>query len=75
MSVTSFNVAICMAPLGGTDEDWGGFPVIVRVVDRGDSRSKASDIGAVELYASSVVSSDPFEVAGVLKEALIQSVK
>lgn len=75
MSVTSFNVAIFMPPLGKTDEDWGGFPAMVRVVDRGDSRSSTSDIGAVELYGSNVVSGDPFEVAGVLKEALTQSVK
>jgi len=52
------------------EEEWSGFPVLVRIVDRGDPRTVASDMGAMELYASSVISSDPFEVARSLKECL-----
>ena len=70
MGVTSFNVALFLPPIARTEEDWEGFPAIVRLVDRGSVESKASDIGAMELYASSVISSDPFEVAQVVREAL-----
>ena len=71
MHVTSFNLALATPPLSQTEEDWTGFPVMVRIVDRGDLKSAASDMGAMELYASSVISSDPFEVAGLLKQCLV----
>jgi len=70
MGVTSFNAALLLPPIAPVDEDWGGFPAIARVVDRGSTRSKASDIGTMELYASSVISSDPFDVARVVRGAL-----
>lgn len=70
MGVASFNLALATPPLSQAEEDWTGFPVLVRVVDRGDPKSAASDIGAMELYASSVIASDPFEVARLLKESL-----
>jgi len=69
MQVTSFNLALSTPPLSDAN-GWQGFPVLVRIVDRGDPKSMASDIGAMELYASSVISSDPFEVAGLLRESL-----
>ncbi len=62
LGVRSFNVGLCMAPLGPSDEDWGGFPVLARILDRGDPMNRTVDIAAMELYASSVVSSDPFQV-------------
>ena len=70
MGVASFNVALLVPPIAEVGEDWGGFPAIARIVDRGDPKSRASDIGTMELYASSVISSDPFEVARVIREAL-----
>ena len=70
MHIVSFNLALATPPLGETDEDWTGFPVLVRIVDRGDLGSLASDVGAMELYASSVISSDPFEVARSLERCL-----
>jgi hypothetical protein len=72
MHVTSFNLALATPPLSQTEEDWTEFPVLVRIVDRGDLKSAASDMGAMELYASSVISSDPFEVAGLLKQCLVE---
>ena len=68
MGVTSFNLVMYMPPFVPTHEDWTDFPIIVRLVDRGDHASKTSDMGAMELYASTVVSSDPFEVAMSLQE-------
>lgn len=68
LGVQTFNVAFYMPPLGETEEDWSGFPTVVYVVDRGDPANRTSDIGAMELYAASVVASDPFRVAETLRE-------
>ena len=67
LGVSSFNVAFYMPPASLTGEDWSRFPVVIRVVDRGDPANRTSDIGAMELYAAPVVSSDPFRVAHLLK--------
>jgi hypothetical protein len=67
MGVTSFNVAVYMPPIAETEEYWGGFPVVIRTVDRGDPMTRAADIGAMELYAASVLSSDPFHLIECLK--------
>jgi hypothetical protein len=67
LGVASFNVAFYMPPTSPLGEDWSRFPVVIRVVDRGDPANRTSDIGAMELYAAPVVSSDPFRVASILK--------
>ncbi|MBU2009110.1 MAG: hypothetical protein KJ624_04620 [Chloroflexi bacterium] len=69
MNVTAFNLGVATPPLE-KEGGWEDFPVLARVVDRGDPRTTTSDIGAMELYASSVVSSDPLEVARLLREHL-----
>lgn len=66
LGVSAFNLALIMPPLAPAKEDWGGFPIMVRLLDRGDPMNKTADMGAMELYASSVISSDPFQVAAVL---------
>ena len=59
LGVRSFNLALWRSPLGtGSD----AMPPIVRVVDRGDPMSRPSDIGAMELYGTPIVGSDPYEV-------------
>jgi hypothetical protein len=70
IGVTSFNLVVYMPPLGETSENWNGFPVVVRIVDRGDPTARTADIGAMELYAASVVSSDPFRLAAALEDAV-----
>ena len=70
LGVRAFNVAFYMPPLAATEEDWSGFPTVVYLVDRGDPANRTSDIGAMELYAASVVASDPFRVAEILREGL-----
>jgi hypothetical protein len=67
LGVSSFNVAFYMPPLAPTGEDWSSFPIVIHLVDRGDPASHTSDIGAMELYAAPVVSSDPFQVARRMK--------
>jgi hypothetical protein len=56
MGVQSFNLAIFQ--LGGYH--------IVRLLDRGSLEDRNSDIGAMELYAASVIATDPFKLAQVL---------
>src|ERR671921_525799 len=68
LGVRAFNVAFYMPPLAPTQEDWTDFPTVVHIVDRGDPSNRTSDIGAMELYAASVVASDPFRVAEALRE-------
>jgi len=67
LGVKSFNLALYMPPLAPTPEDWEGFPCLIRIVDRGDPSSKTADFGAMELYAASVISDDPFRVAEALR--------
>jgi hypothetical protein len=68
LGVQAFNVAVFGPPLGAdVDERWADFPLVARLVDRGDPSSDASDIAAMELFGSSVIASDPFEVARALK--------
>ena len=69
LHVASFNVVLYVPPLARTPEDWSGFPVIARIVDRGPLLNKTTDFGAMELYASSVVASDPFKLMDYLGPA------
>jgi len=68
IGVSSFNLVIYMPPLAAVPEDWSGFPHITRIVDRGDPMNRTNDVGAMELYASPVISSDPFRVIEGLRE-------
>lgn len=68
LGVQSFNLAIYQPPLTRVDEDWSGFPIIVRALDRGDLSSRTSDVGAMEFFAQSVIATDPFRVADVLRQ-------
>ncbi len=70
VGVTSFNLSLVTPPLAETEESWEDFPVIVRLVDRGDPSDHTSDVGGMEIYAASVVSSDPFYLARELRKHL-----
>lgn len=63
IGVRSFNLALWRGPLDGR---WDDFPPIVRLVDRGDLSSRPSDIGAMELYGTPIVGSDPYELIAAL---------
>jgi hypothetical protein len=43
---------------------------MVRIVDRGDPSTRTNDFGGMELYAASVLASDPLKLAHVLREAM-----
>ncbi len=70
LGITSFNFSLVAPPLTETEESWDGFPTIVRLVDRGNLHSRASDIGGLEIYASSVVASDPIELTRQVRQYL-----
>jgi hypothetical protein len=70
LGVVSFNLALYLPPIAPVEEDWSGFPAIVNIVDRGDPGSRTSDIGAMELYAASVITSDPLQLARLLRDIL-----
>ena len=69
LGVQSFNVGVLMPPIAASGESWDGFPVVVRIVDRGNLGTRTSDIGGMELFAESVVAADPFSVSEALAEA------
>lgn len=62
LAVSSFNLALYQRPIDAVPEDWSEFPAIVRIVDRGELQARTADIGCMELYGSSVIVSDPFDV-------------
>ncbi len=57
LGVSSFNMAISCPPIGETF-----LPYVIRIVDRGSIFKPTADIGAMELYGSSVISDDPYNV-------------
>lgn len=69
IGVSSFNLVLYRPPLAHTHESWDGFPVMVRIVDRGDPNTRTNDFGGMELYAASVVASDPLKLAQTLRDA------
>jgi len=68
LNVKSFNLGIVFPPLGDRT-GWEEFPVIARMVDRGDTASTSSDISAMEFYGANAVQSDPWETAGALEQS------
>jgi hypothetical protein len=67
----NFSVAAILSPsvVGATVRRFGDWPgVLWRVVDRGDMRTRHSDIGAVEMLGGATVySADPWPVAAWLR--------
>jgi hypothetical protein len=69
LGVVAHDLALYVPPLAADGTDWRRFPAVARLVDRGDPGNRTCDIGSMELYAASVVSSDPFAVADALQRA------
>ena len=66
IGVASFNLVLWRPPLVDTD-GWVTMPPIVRLVDRGDPFARPSDIGAMELYGTPIVGTDPYETIRALR--------
>lgn len=68
MGVRAFNLVVYGPPLdAATGDEWASFPWVARFVDRGNPLSPTSDIAGLELYGSSVIAADPFDVARALR--------
>ncbi len=65
--VRSFNLVAELPPLAPVDEAWGDTRARVYMVDRGAPLSRMVNFGAMELYAGSIISSDPFAIAAALQ--------
>jgi hypothetical protein len=63
LGIRSFNLALWRPPIDEAPHDR---PPIVRLVDRGDPLARPSDIGAMELYGSPIVTADPYDVIAAL---------
>jgi hypothetical protein len=70
VGVVAHDLAVYLPPLAADGADWTRFPVVARVVDRGDPGNRTCDIGSMELYAASVIASDPFVVATSLQHVV-----
>ncbi len=72
VGAVAFNVVAYVPPIGPPPqgEDWGEFPVILRLVDRGNPQSPSSDFGAIDIFAASTIVNDPFEVASGFQQFL-----
>ena len=58
----AFNVGVLMPPIFDGPEDWSGFPVIARIVDRGAPNMVSSDVGALDIFAHQVIAADPYSM-------------
>lgn len=63
LGVTSFNTVISCPAFGESS-----FPYIIQIVDRGSIFKTTVDTGAMELYGSSVISDDPYNVIKSINE-------
>lgn len=70
LGVQCFNLALYQPPLAITPENWDGFPLVARIIDRGSLQANTSDIGSMEMFAQSVVASDPFRVTDALQAGI-----
>jgi hypothetical protein len=70
VGVVAHDLALYLPPLAADGADWRRFPPVARLVDRGDPGNRTCDIGSMELYAASVIASDPFVMAAALQGAV-----
>ncbi len=62
LGVNSFNLTISCPAFGEST-----IPYIIKIVDRGSIFKPTSDMGAMELYGSSVIADDPFKIIESIK--------
>ena len=70
IGVQSFNLIVYLQPLDKVEENWSHMPILVRIVDRGPLSSKTADIGGMELYAQTVVETNPYSVIKAVKDKI-----
>ena len=70
LKVRTFNYSVVTPPLAPTPESWNGFPVIARIIDRGELENRVADISGIDLFGANLVVNDPFKLALKLWEYL-----
>jgi hypothetical protein len=70
----AFNLAIYQPPIGKVPPGWENFPTVVRIVDRGWPMLGVTDVASMELYASSIVASDPLQLMAGLQAHFCEEV-
>lgn len=73
--VSSANFRVYCPPLNADTTqsgDWYKFPVFARITARAPVGSPISDVGYKELYGTPVIGTDPFKLAGSLREHLME---
>jgi hypothetical protein len=70
LGARSFNLGLSLPPFGADQQGWEDLPCCLRIVERGDPTRRRVDVGYMELFGSSVVSADPFEVAQQISSLL-----
>ncbi len=63
LGVHSFNLSLSCPPLDGNEE----MPYLINIVDRGSILKPTADMGGMELYGSTVVADDPYNLMQTLK--------
>ncbi|MBI5680038.1 MAG: hypothetical protein HZC47_03995 [Methanobacterium sp.] len=64
LGVHSYNMAIYCPPLNNNSY----FPYLIKIVDRGTILKPTADIGGMELYGSTVIAEDPYNLIHNIKE-------
>ena len=67
LKVTNFNFGLVRPPLIPTGENWQDFPCIAQIIDRGSYDSRFSDFGSFELFGATMVVSDQFRLARLIR--------
>ncbi len=70
MGVMSFNLVVILPPMEYTAEVWQHVPIIVFIVDRGSLENKGTDFASSEIYAQSIIGSNPYNVFDNLRRSL-----
>jgi hypothetical protein len=70
-ATNSFSLVMILPPsfyaVGGGPRRFAGWPVVCRLVDRGDARRRGADVGSMELLLDTpIIASDPFETYRIL---------
>ena len=78
LNVVSFNLGSILPPLKHEASWEVPFPAITRIVDRGGMVSanppinSPSDVGAAEMFITSIIETDPFKLMGKIREAIVK---
>lgn len=68
MGVRSFTIAVACPPLDKGIDGWSEFPVVVRLLDRGNPLHDVSDISGMEMFGTPIVATNPYSIVKSLRQ-------